>query len=96
MELDPCILRARNGSRMSTSTSHETSPTPSAPPRLLHEIQVERKVFLFAMGENPRGRFLKITEDVNGRRDTIILPTSGLNDFRRVLDQVAASLEQGG
>jgi len=44
-------------------------------------IQVERKQFYFDLKENPRGRFLKITEDVGGRRDTIIVPSPGLRDF---------------
>ena len=49
-------------------------------------VQIERKTFVFTLKENPRGRFLRITEDVNGRRDTIIVPATGLEDFRRILD----------
>jgi hypothetical protein len=49
-------------------------------------IQIERKTFVFALKENPRGRFLRITEDVNGRRDTIIIPAPGLEDFKKILD----------
>jgi hypothetical protein len=33
------------------------------------EVQIERKSFIFTLKENPRGRFLRITEDVGGRRD---------------------------
>jgi len=51
-------------------------------------IQIERKTFLFLLKENPRGRFLRITEDVSGRRDTIIVPAPGLEEFRRVLDEM--------
>lgn len=54
-------------------------------------IQVERKTFIFTLKENPRGRFLRITEDVGGRRDTIILPASGLVDFKQVLDEMIGS-----
>ena len=50
------------------------------------KVQIERKTFLFALKENPRGRFLRITEDVGGRRDTIIIPAPGLEDFKRLLD----------
>ena len=53
------------------------------------KFQVERKTFLFALKENPRGRFLRITEDVGGRRDNIIIPASGLEEFRRVFDEMA-------
>ena len=59
------------------------------------KIQIERKVFVFTLKENPRGRFLRITEDVNGRRDTIIIPATGLEEFRKQLDamiQVSSSV----
>src|SRR5690242_11151621 len=58
------------------------------------KIQVERKTFVISLKENPRGRFLRITEDVNGRRDTIILPATGLDEFKKILDaMVKASSE---
>ncbi len=52
------------------------------------KIQIERKTFVFSLKENPRGRFLRITEDVGGRRDTVIIPAPGLEDFRNVLEQM--------
>jgi hypothetical protein len=52
------------------------------------KVQIERKTFLFALKENPRGRFLRITEDVGGRRDTIIIPAPGLDDFKKLLDDM--------
>jgi hypothetical protein len=58
---------------------------------LSEKIQVERKLFFFDLKENPRGRFLKITEDVSGRRDTIILPSTGLEQFREVLGRAIAA-----
>ena len=58
------------------------------------KVQIERKTFVFALKENPRGRFLRITEDVGGRRDTIIIPAPGLEDFKKLLDDmVKASTE---
>lgn len=51
-------------------------------------IQVERKQFFFDLNENPRGRFLRITEDVNGRRNAIVIPSVGLVDFQRALGAV--------
>jgi hypothetical protein len=53
------------------------------------KVQIERKTFLFTLKENPRGRFLRITEDVNGRRDTIIIPATGLEEFRKIVDDMA-------
>src|SRR5512144_2241606 len=52
------------------------------------KIQIERKTFVFALKENPRGRFLRITEDVGGRRDTIIIPAPGLEEFMKVLEDM--------
>ena len=52
------------------------------------QVQVERKMFTFDLRENPRGRFLKITEDVGGRRDAVIIPAPGLPDIRDVLNRV--------
>jgi hypothetical protein len=51
-------------------------------------IQIERKTFVFTLKENPRGRFLRITEDVGGRRDNIIIPATGLEDFKKLLEEM--------
>jgi hypothetical protein len=53
-----------------------------------NNIRVERKHFTFDLRENPRGRFLRIIEEVNGRRDAIIVPLTGLEDFRDQLNEV--------
>ena len=51
-------------------------------------VRVERKHFTFDLRENPRGRFLRIIEEVNGRRDAIIIPLTGIEEFRDVLNEV--------
>lgn len=51
-------------------------------------IQIERKTFIFTLKENPRGRFLRITEDVGGRRDNIIIPAPGLEDFLKLMGEM--------
>ncbi len=53
-----------------------------------HSIRVERKHITFDLKENPRGRFLRIIEEVGGRRDAVIVPVSGLEEFRAALDKV--------
>ena len=58
------------------------------------KVQIERKTFVFALKENPRGRFLRITEDVGGRRDTIIIPAPGLEDFKKLLDDMVRAAEE--
>jgi hypothetical protein len=50
------------------------------------QVQIERKQFSFDLRENPRGRFLKVTEDVGGRRDTIIIPATGLEQVRNIVE----------
>jgi hypothetical protein len=58
-------------------------------------IQIERKTFVFTLKENPRGRFLRITEDVGGRRDNIIIPSTGLEDFARILQTMVVAANEG-
>jgi hypothetical protein len=58
------------------------------------KIQVDRKVFFLDLKENQRGRFLKITEDVSGRRDTIMLPASGLQSFIEALHRIVEFEQQ--
>src|SRR5271165_6672687 len=69
---------------------HYGSPKPPVNEETLKsdKVQIERKTFLFTLKENPRGRFLRITEDVGGRRDTIIIPAPGLEDFKRLIDEM--------
>lgn len=57
-------------------------------------VQIERKTFVFTLKENPRGRFLRITEDVGGRRDTIIIPAPGLSDFKKLLDDMVKAADE--
>jgi hypothetical protein len=51
-------------------------------------IQIERKTFIFTLKENPRGRFLRISEVVNGRRDNVIIPAPGLDDFLKIVNEM--------
>ena len=52
------------------------------------KVKIERKQFYFDLHENDKGQYLRITEDVRGRRDTIIVPASGLEDFIDALDRI--------
>ena len=70
---------------MHTSESGERSgPEPIASEKVTHE----RKVFFLDLKENQRGRFLKITEDVGGRRDTIMLPAPAFREFLEALQRL--------
>jgi len=49
---------------------------------------VDRKIFFLDLKENNRGRFVKITEDVGGRRDTIIVPVAAFRDFVDAIERL--------
>ena len=57
----------------------------SVPPLHSEKIMGERKTFFLDLKENDRGRFIKITEDVRGRRDTIMLPMEQAEEFIQAL-----------
>ena len=56
------------------------------------ELQVERKHFFIEFRENERGRFLRITEEAHGRRNTVIIPSTGLEEFEQKLDEVLSAV----
>ena len=64
-----------------------------SPDRVLASEKVVsgRKIFFLDYKENSRGRVLKITEDVNGRRDTIMVPDEALDDFADALERILNS-----
>ncbi|MCS7337000.1 MAG: PUR family DNA/RNA-binding protein [Verrucomicrobiae bacterium] len=79
-----------NDKQLPRANRHTGHATPHVPEETIktQKIQIERKVFVFALKENPRGRFLRITEDVGGRRDTIIIPAPGLEEFKKVIEEM--------
>lgn len=52
------------------------------------EFQIERKRFQVEFRENDRGKFLRITEEAHGRRNTIIVPSTGVSDFTAAIGEV--------
>ncbi len=58
-------------------------------------VQIERKVFYFELRENERGQFLRITEEAHGRRNTIIVPSTGLSDFAAAINDALAAGARG-
>ena len=78
-----------------SQSSHYPPKAPVAEDTLKSDqVQIERKTFVFTLKENPRGRFLRITEDVSGRRDTIIIPATGLGEFKRLLESMVEESEK--
>ena len=57
------------------------------------KIITERKVFFVDLKENARGRVVKITEDVSGNRDTIMVPVDILDEFIEALQNVSQAAQ---
>ena len=59
-------------------------------PLYTEKIEIDRKIFFVDLKENVRGKYLKITEDVGGRRDTIIVP---IDAVQQLVDALQKSLD---
>ena len=57
------------------------------------ELQIERKHFHVEFLENDRRKFLRITEEAHGRRNTIIVPSTGVEEFTAAIGEVLAGAE---
>jgi len=62
---------------------------------LLHteKILADRKTFYLDLKENARGKVIKITEEVSGNRDTIMVPAEILGDFIDALTDIRTTAE---
>lgn len=65
---------------------------------LLHteKILADRKVFFLDLKQNSRGKVVKITEDVSGNRDTIMVPADILGDFIAALTDIKETSDSVG
>jgi hypothetical protein len=65
-------------------------PRPAVPEDMLKAlaIQVERKTIVVKLNENRRGRFLRIQEENEVKRNCVIIPVSGLAEFKRLIDEM--------
>ncbi|KAL2557115.1 Transcription factor Pur-alpha 1 [Forsythia ovata] len=61
---------------------------------LCKTLQVEHKLFYFDLKENPRGRYLKISEKTSATRSTIIVPSNGISWFLDLFNYYANSDDQ--
>jgi len=58
------------------------------------EIQIERKTFVLTLKENPRGRFLRISEENNAKRNSIIIPAPGLQEFQKLINEMVKASDE--
>ncbi len=63
---------------------------------LLHteKILADRKTFYLDLKQNARGMVVKITEDVGGNRDTVMVPAEILGDFIAALTDIKATADE--
>ncbi|KAG8387403.1 hypothetical protein BUALT_Bualt02G0017900 [Buddleja alternifolia] len=61
---------------------------------LCKTLQVEHKLFYFDLKENPRGRYLKISEKTSASRSTIIVPSNGISWFLDLFNYYVNSADQ--
>ena len=63
---------------------------------LLHteKILADRKTFYLDLKQNVRGMVVKITEDVGGNRDTIMVPAEILGDFIAALTDIKHTADE--
>lgn len=57
----------------------------------IRELQVERKFFTAQIRENERGKFLRLTEEAQGRRNTVIVPSSGFAEFAELIRDILST-----
>jgi len=60
------------------------------------EIQIERKSFTIECRENERGRFMRIVEQSHGRRNMVIIPSTGFSDFTNAVAHVSTEATYPG
>ena len=54
---------------------------------LSQRFEIESKLFFLDFKENSNGRYLKITEKSGDKRNFIIVPEGGINDFANELTE---------
>lgn len=74
----------------------DEQPQRGVPPLHSEKIVGDRKIFFLDLKENDRGRFIKITEDVRGRRDTIMLPMETAEEFLDALERILQVHRESG
>jgi hypothetical protein len=81
------MITPPNRADESSSYPHSDTRVP-ATPLASEKLVSDRKIFFLDLKENQRGRVLKITEDVNGRRNTLMLPSTAFAEFLEALQRL--------
>ena len=88
MDLPSTCGRGQEVSKNQYMMNQQPGERMPSDPIASEKVAIDRKIFFLDLKENQRGRFLKITEDVGGRRDTIMLPAPAFRDFLEALQRL--------
>src|SRR5689334_10840860 len=87
---------SRQKPNQKTPPSSASAERPQVHEELLKiaRAQVERKQFTLMLKENEKGRFMRITEEGGKMRNSIMIPASGLAEFKKLLDEMVADAKK--
>jgi PurA ssDNA and RNA-binding protein len=90
------IFSVDNQASVEILLNSQTSQRRTVDNNLLHteKILADRKIFFLDLKRNARGMVVKITEDVGGNRDTIMVPAEILGDFIAALSDIKATADE--
>jgi hypothetical protein len=57
-----------------------------------YRLHIERKEICLSLKENAVGKFVRITETSRGRRNSIIVPASGLVELKQAFEKLLMAL----
>lgn len=87
-KISPIFLPSQDADTLKSAASGKMDNIVEA-----RELRIERKRFYVELRENERGRFLRITEEAQGRRNSIILPSTGVEEFTATIADLLANSE---
>ena len=57
------------------------------------KLHIENKTIHVDLRENDVGKFLQVAEISNSRRSTVVIPSTGLDEFIEAVTKIAGELE---
>ena len=57
------------------------------------KLHIENKTIYVDLKENEGGKFLQVAEISNDRRSTVVIPSTGLDEFIEAVKKIAGELE---
>jgi hypothetical protein len=76
------------------SYGQPNEPRPHNPQTLHKECcaRIQRKIYVLSLMENGRGRYLRLTEESNGRQNFVVIPVEGLPEIEKMLAEVKQAI----